>query len=569
MRSASIALSLVVLVLLAGCDRGKAEREAAQRALQADIELGWRAFSRCLVGPPLAEGEVPSLRMRFNELTLMLGGPEAAKSEWPKNCGDLAGDVANKLADEALDAGKEADTLRSKLVLLRGADPGVYFTGDAKLPFVDEIWVAAKSAGLEPQPKDAPPLPDDGPVAPAAAEPLARDKLVELGTSGGHLLRYGLVPGKAALFMVGGDGDKALFCQIKSQKQALDHAECHALEREPSIVATPLSREGDGAPWYWDRDPKRAAWNVAGDAVKLPFEQTAYVFGDGTIADVNKMRVIRKSARRKERVALRAPPGGTLIGYRAGLILWRAAARGKPNIRPLLVQKVQSGAQPLGNFHQAGNIPRELKYVEACRTDQGIAVAMVGPDPKPAAGAAAERAAAMTFSKGKRWHGAVTGTMPGASKPWSQTMWRAFNCRENEATLTWLRADERVGQLRCTPKGCDSKLSEPITTAGRKGEPRFVDLGGKVLYVTVVGGKAPLTGLTETVVMRFAPVDKLAKAPVQVLVGDAHHAGLPNLHSSVGLLANDGAAIALVQSEDRFYGARVEPAGTVTKLSVK
>jgi hypothetical protein len=569
MRFASIAWPLLVLPLLAGCGPSETERKAAQQALQDEIELSWRTFSRCLVGEPLAKGEVPSMRMRFSELTLMLSGSDQAKSEWPKNCGDLAGECAGKLADEKLDAGKEADTLRSKLVLLRGATPAVYFTGDAKRPFVDEIWAAAKDAGLEPQPKDAEPLPADGPVAPAATAPLARDKLVELGTSGGHMLRYDLVPGKTVLFMVGGDGDKPLFCQIKSQKQALDHAECHALGRDPSIVATPLSRDGDGVPWYSDRDPKRAAWNAAGDTVNLPFDPSAYVFADGTIADINKMRLIRKSARRKERVALRAPPGGTLIGYRAGLILWRAAARGKPNIRPLLVQKVQTGVQPLGTFHLAGNIPREVKHVEACRTDKGIALALVGPDPKKAAGASAERTAAMTFSKGNRWHNAVVGKMAGATKAWSQTTWRAFNCRDEEATLTWLRADERVGQLRCTPKGCESKLSEPISSAGRKGKPRIVDLGGKVLYVSVVAGKAPLAGLTETVVMRFAPVDQLAAAPLQGLVGVEGHAGLPNLRSSVGLMANYGAAIALVQSGDRFFGARIEATGKVSKLTVK
>ncbi len=560
---------LLAVVLLAGCDRGKAEREAAQRALQAEIETAWRQYSRCLVGPPLADGEVPSLRMRFSELTLMLSGEDAAKSEWPKNCGDLAGAVADKLADEALDAGKEADTLRSKLVLLKGADPAVYFTGDAKRPFVDEIWEAAKAAGLEPQGKDAPPLPEDGLAAPEPNEPLAKDKLVELGTSGGHLVRYDLVPGKTAHFLVGGDGDKPLYCQLKSRSKPLDLATCHAIEREPSIVATPLSQAGDGDPWYWDREPKRAVWNVAGESVQSSFTPSAFVLGDGAIIDVHRLQLVRKTKTRKDRTALRAPPGGTLLGYRAGWVLWRGAPRGNPNNRPLLLQRAQSGVAPLGGFSQAGNVPSKVKHVEACRTDKGIVFAMVGADPKEAAGASAERVAAMAFSKGKRWHKSVSGTMVGASKPWSQSSWRSFNCREDEGTLTWLQADGRVGQLRCTPKGCEAKQSEPIPSTGRKGEPRIIDLGGKVLHLSVVGGKAPLAGLTETVVMRFAPVDQLAKTPPKVFVGDEDHAGLPNLHSSVGLLANHAVAIVLVRSGDHVLAARIDPSGAVGTVANK
>jgi len=568
MRSALV-YPLLALVLLVGCGPSKEELEAEQKALRAEIELAWRKYSRCLVGPPLAEGEVPSLRMRFSELTLMLSGEGAAESEWPKNCGDLAQEVAAKLADEKLDAGKEADTLRSKLVLLKGADPAVYFTGDAKLPFVDEIWEAAKAAGLEPQAKDAPALPEGGVAAPAPIEPLAKDKLVELGSSGGHLVRYDLAPGPTAHFLVGGEGDKPLFCQLKSRNKPLGFATCYALEREPTIVATPLSREGDGDPWYWDREPKRAVWNVAGESVTMPFTPSAYVFGKDTIADVNKLQLVRKSGIRKDRTPLRAPPGGTLLGYRAGLVLWRGAPRGNPNKRPLLLQRAQKGIGPLGGFAQAGTIPSKVKHVEACRTQDGIVLAMVGPDPKESAGADAERVAAMAFAKGKRWHKAVSGTMAGATKPWSQPAWRSFNCRGEEGTLTWLRADGGVGQLRCTPKGCEAKQSEPLTTTGRKGEPRLADLGGRVLYVSVVGGKAPLAGLTETVVMRFAPVDKLDDAPPQVLVGDEDHAGLANLHSSVGLLANDGAAIILVRSGDRVFAARIEPDGKVTKVANK
>jgi hypothetical protein len=224
----------------------------------------------------------------------------------------------------------------------------------------------------------------------------------------------------------------------------------------------------------------------------------------------------------------------------------------------------------LGGFSQAGTISSKLKHVEACRTeDGGTVLALVGDDPKESAGASAERPAAMAFSKEKRWHKSVAGTMAGATKAWSQPAWWSFSCRQDEGTLTWLRADDRVGQLRCTPKGCEAKQSEPISTKGRKGEPRITDLGGKVLYVSVVGGKAPLAGLTETVVMRFAPVDQLAKVAPTVFVGDEDHAGLANLASSVGLLANYGAAIVLVRSGDKVFAARVEPSGEVTKLANK
>ena len=77
--------------------------------------------------------------------------------------------------------------------------------------------------------------------------------------------------------------------------------------------------------------------------------------------------------------------------------------------------------------------------------------------------------------------------MVGASKPWSQPAWRTFNCREDEGTLTWLQADGRVGQLRCTPKGCEAKQSEPIPTKGRKGEPRLVGLEGYEIDAVMEG----------------------------------------------------------------------------------
>lgn len=545
----------------------------------ARIDETWRMFSRCLVGKPLGAEDKPSSRLRMVELTVLVEGSDK-HPEWPGSCAVYAKELLAVVSTLAGDAAVDKYApLATELRMFEGTSVDVYIADD-KAPLVDRLWEAARGVGLEPISADAAAL-NDAPSAPIAAAPIEIDKLVELGPSTSYAERVEMAPGRVIRFALGGGDAAALYCTIGSDKAVLDHVSCHEVSGKLGNTFVPLSAEAEDATWYFDLLPKRAVHSHDGKMIEAAFGQSAFVFDDGTIADVTddpfKPELIRGShGGRLERVPLVAPGGGRWLGFRAGAIVGRGPIRGAAG-RPVMVQDVQKGRIGLGGRIDSGEVPPDIELVEGCRHADGVAIAIVGAEPTKAtraggAGAASAddppRTVAMLFKNGKEWTKAKFVQARFGKEPhaWDERWWHTMTCGEGNATLTYLTSDERIGQVQCNADACDSKLSEPMKAHGSVVKRRATALGGKVLVLGVARATGPMTGLTDSVVMRLAPISEIADATDQVVVSDEDHQGLAHVGKSIGLVGTSDAAVALIHSDTKLYAVRIDAAGKLVPL---
>jgi hypothetical protein len=207
-----------------------------------------------------------------------------------------------------------------------------------------------------------------------------------------------------------------------------------------------------------------------------------------------------------------------------------------------------------------------VEHLQACRAGDTLVLALIGEDP-PKPGDDPERGAAMLFRRGTTWDPVVSASVRLGSKPrpWAEHGWRSLTCTEEAATFTWLRSDMAVGTLRCTPEGCEVAQSQPLPMA-EVDKVRVASLGGKVLVLRALTAPVPINSLAETISMRLGPVADLAKAPELPIVGDGNHGGLAKLHKNIGLIAVDGAAVALIRSDDKVHALRIAADGKLGAL---
>jgi hypothetical protein len=576
-----VALGCAGAAALSACDDA-ATREAQQRKHDlATLVPLWGPLSRCLVGPPLAEGEKASARMRLSELGL-LAQPRKKRGDWPKGCIDLAKPLRERLGALESDAGHDdVQRLKQTLDELASAGPAMYLA-DKESPLIDRLFDAARALGLGVEPED---MPANATLAPAPQKPLDRQLLALLGTSQGFVERVELAPSESVGFMIGSGDDKSFQCRISSAKAPLDSASCKEASRKLGIVATPLSREGEGDELYFDRGPEPAVWTPSGESQPGPYSASAFVFADGTLADVTKgdkgfTMVRQHPGRRPETAPLRQPPAARWLGFRAGTILWRGPIIGPLGQSRLKLQEVQPGRVGLSGEIELSEVPKDVAEIEACRSGDTLAVALVGEDPKPINPkdkADPPRTVAMVFRSGaeRKWHksGFAAVRFGAEPHPWELGWWRAMSCDERGASFAWLRPDRRIGLVRCDKEGagdgCKSSMSEPIGALDDSEKLRLAVFGDKVLVVRVQRTIAPLSGVSDVLSMRFGPLGTLHKAREQVLLGDDDHGGLDNLHKSLGLVATGGAAVILVHAGDRIHGLRIDASGRPSKLGLR
>ncbi|HZO12772.1 MAG TPA: hypothetical protein VFB62_05930, partial [Polyangiaceae bacterium] len=521
-----------------------------------------------LVGEPLREGESAAERMRLSELTLVATGD---KSEWPNNCGDLVTLMLDKVEKAGSDASVSA--LRTPLGRLKGTSAEMYVS-DAKSPLVNELFTAAREAGLEPPPANAPKL-SPGATAPPAALALARDKMVELGESDGYSARVELAPGSSTRFILGtSQNKKALYCRFDAQKQPLEKATCKQLARLPSIVSRPLSTESNGADYYFDTKPQPAVWGLDGSSVVGPFGPSTFVYENGMIADIFEdpagPKLVRPIAPGGlvEQAAMPKVPGGRWLGFRAGATVWRGPVLGNVGKSAIMVQDVGSGRSAVGGKIDLELVPPDIRFVEACRDGAVLTLAIVGEGKKPG-DKNAEHTVSMIFrdEEGK-WSGSKYETAVFSESDWDVSWWRTLGCKGKEGTFTYA-SGPRIGQIRCTPEACTKKESGPIPGHDRMQKLRVGDLGGKALLVRILRAKVPIGGVSEVVSMRWGPPEKLASTPEQVILGDDDHLGLPQLGKSLGLVQANGAAVVFFHSGNKIYGVHLDAAGKASKLATK
>ena len=562
-------LALLALLFSSACGDDGSKRADDRRI--AEAHRRWLGLSNCLIGSSLEDGETASSRLRAIEVTVMAGGDANGDADWTAQCGKTAEALAQHLRTFQLDASLEKYApLASAISELQTTRPEMLAATSE--PIVDRLWEAAREVGLEPVPEGTKAA--EGPSAPVATKLMPTEALTKLGRSRGFIARTEYVPSGSVRFIVGDEQSGALYCHLASDAASLDHARCSELTHAVGLGATPLSAQRDTADHYWDTNPKPAARSLSGEVIQVPIGRSGFVFGDGTIADVvatgRKSELVRRLPwGKQERAPLQGPPGGEYLGFRGGAALWRGPVRGRSGKRGLTVQDVQAGRVGIGGAIEPGTAPKDVKHLVACRASEALHVMLIGEEP-PGQNDGAERSVVLLSRTRMRWGKPVSVKVPFGTpaKSWSEHWWRSLECGEKAVTLTWLRTDRRVGQVRCAEGSCQGTLSEPIPSVGTNDKLRAVGIGGKVLVVRAMRIVAPMTGLTEVISMRLAPVGDIAAAPDRVLVGDDKFGGPPDLHRSLGLVAAGDAAVALIHSSDTVYGLRIDAKGEVGKLAL-
>src|SRR5262249_21609349 len=114
-------VALVVTFLGVGIAVKRVRHRRLRRAAMSDVQEALRAYSECVVGPALMDGEEVAGRIARVELGLPESPPPAAaEAEWPRRC-----------------AG-ELDRARAALVAAGGAE------GDPNVAHLDEVAVGAR-----------------------------------------------------------------------------------------------------------------------------------------------------------------------------------------------------------------------------------------------------------------------------------------------------------------------------------------------------------------------------------------------------------------------------------------
>jgi hypothetical protein len=530
----------------------------------------WLGLSNCLLGGRLPEGTNASAALRAIDLTLVLQGT-GKDGVWTKACGKVADGLVAQLRTFKEDASVEKyGPLISALEELKDTTPEMLAATSE--PVIDRVWKEAGDVGLDPIPDGVNAV--DGPTAPTPSRPMDIEDLTKLGVSKGFIERRDRAPGGSVRFVLGSKDTGAFHCHLGSGNKPLDHARCTALSADVGVAATPLSAQKESDEYYWDSDPKPSAWSVGGETLKIPIGPSGFVYQDGTIVDAVPSRrgaeLVRKLTKGKlQRAPVKAPPGATFIGFRGGAMLWRGPLRGASGRRPVMVQDVSSGRAGLGGSLDVGEIPRDAKHPLACRIGDDLHIVLIGEDPKPGK-EKEERGIAWLVRHKRRWKKPVRLDVKFGQpvKPFKETWWRSISCDEKGVTMTWLRDDRRVGQLRCADRKCAAAVSDPIAPLSKSEKLRAVSVADKILLVRTVRAVAPCSGLTDLVAMRLAPVGEIATAKDRVLVGDEKYGGVPNLHKSIGLLASGDAAVALIHSGENVYGLRIDADGAVSKLGL-
>ena len=551
--------------------KGTEERNAAAVAA---AKVAWPKLARCLLGEQ-AKG-TPSDRMRQIELALIASAP--TDNPWPTRCRPAV--IATIEALERLEQSQAIASyqpLRRLLALERDASAGdepshTYLTTvGSEAPPIDQMMKLAAGTGL-----GGVGAASDLPDPPAAAVPVALPERA-LGAATGYFQRADATPSGQVRFTYG-DGDaKALACRLAVDGAALA---CSAKDQTWTNLARPLSAETpDGELWVWDTEPSAAVVRPRdGDRASGPFGSDAFVREDGsitgmTVPEGSEGIMFARYAAEAGTVQTRKvtpPEGATWLGQRADVAAWLGEAdpEGDAANRPLLVQAISPTGE-MGDPEDVGPVPATASRLLACRRGDWLAIAALSPLPKFGDPKDAKTSISVAFRGAKEWHAPVTREVALERKRNSlDDKWRLRqSCREGAMSITWLREDGALGQVRCTPKGCTEATSKPIETEATIDHMDFADLDGKILWATTRHTTSPLTISVRAVLFRLAPIAELAAAPDQVVIGDELHGGVAKIQEHLGVVSAGNNALLLVSGNEQLYAFRVDAEGKVAGLS--
>lgn len=555
----ALLIGAVLLIVLGG--GGIALLRKVESDNTEKVAASWSAFSRCLVGEPLAAGEKPSLRFRNLQLSAMVL-PEPQRSEpgqlpWPNRCSYPAHAVREALRDSGLAKKDEKDLAywaENLGKLLKERKPA---QDDLSEP-IDKVWEEATKAQLVAGKAD-------GPLPIAPARPLTLDDLRKADPI-----------------------TKESFALKAAFEEPFQSPKLHLLVEDKSVAASPFLCTFAGTSAQCAKLPAsiatghsgfRLLGSTADEAAPLVFlgqggsegifrsqggelvdrvvSFDAYAAKSGFVALVAAGNNENGEFKMLTQEAPGMPMKSTLFEPEkmqpklkriyGGRMLWDQlliqAYDQDDKLKLYAMQVTPKGASPLvevGELESGGAI-------SGCRTAETI-VARIGVD-----------SSMLTFLAGGRWSKPVS-----AAGSTSGT----FSCRGSEAIFTY---EWGPTQARCTAAGCQDQNVDRELLYNKLADfaPRdkffgSVELDGKLLVVWAGGQFAGLR-------MRLAPIEQIAQAKDIVIFDDRVQDGaLKDLSTmfEMRLFARDGAAYLLLSTLAGVHAIRIEPNGTFAPAKI-
>lgn len=502
----------------------------------------WDELRVCLLGDTLKPGDKPSQRVRF----IGLANHTTANGEgWPARCLPYA---------EGLDKALEARAVVSQVGRLPSAVTIVQHTSDpASRSDLDLLFAELEMADL--------PLPRHHTMvtpAPAPAMPLfAREDLEQLGKvlelddvapsldpSTGRALRV-LLPEsqpQACHFNSGPLAErwKSVVCKasplVVSRDARLSLAPTDVGGLDLISVRDAGAADGiyDAAtglmvlqPRYFDTQTHVAA---DGRATIL----FAKLKGDSSLEKVDHFRLLQSEpGKRPETRRLRIAANARLLLLQEE-VLWSVPGDHKTGDVLIAQALPEKRSKPLGDKRTLGSLPHGSRFITRC-ADGDTTALLFG------AGLEDKRYTLIFQKKGSFSAPADVGTIAGRV---------TMTCHEQKAMLQRIQ-HQRISRWRCTDKGCELGLSDPLPM-----------LDAKVHAVAPVGAQIVVTWKDEAGALRLrvAAPDDLAATPDTVVLDEWQHGGVEM--TSLSLVTGGDLAVLFAQDVGRrLYALRIDAKG--------
>jgi hypothetical protein len=458
----------------------------------SDSNKHWSSFSRCLIGPPVAQGENVFFRLREAELGSK-GVPVAPGGQaWPARCEPHATALYR-----SIDATGENALLKRLLSEQLGCTDAAackFPESGHPLGKADELWKAAAIARLElvevpevamPEPRIKP---EQGVGWPAIAEgtySLVADRTTDKGEL---WLLFAPPRGDKKLPLrfcrIGDGGAKATCIDAKKVPEVGGKIELVDALEPPTVSGLVSTDDGE----------EHAAFSLLdGASVKLRSGVRKGYALDVRGKDAFLLEIVDGVAEQKKLPF----PAETEAAEIGGWLAWFETD--KDDARKLALQKIGPKATLEGEkVYLQGEIPPRL---EPCKG------AIYGRSASPSK-------QTVWFAEGAGWSKPVSGPMPsGERNEWVST------CTPNHVTRFWVdKASEnhKLGMLDCRPKGCEKR---EVAWKGVKAKRwlAVAQLGDKVaaLYETFDDDKR----------LHFAPFNELGTSPPTIITDSPEFSG--------------------------------------------
>ncbi len=536
------------------------------------VDAAWSKLNRCLIGDPLTDKEIASVRLRRVQLTA-LTLPDAKRADaggvpWPQRCGPFAHAVSETLHDAGradADEKKLAAVSESFAKLLTDTSKENPLTRDYGAA-IDALYDAAKDEKLAAAKTEAAAAPPGD-----AAAPFTLDSLGSVAPMSKRVFNLQSIMAETHasrdvhLLIEDKTDEKAPWSLCKIDASSIKCKKLPAAIQNAKSGLRLLGTTADGAPpliFAGNRGTDGVFRSDTGEIVDKLYSYGGYTDKAGFAAilgwddDKKEPRLVRQKSGQKASGDTFKP--GMRIGnafYGTALLWNQLVLRGvnKKDERRLAAQAIDKGEDPgkhmkdIGVLPEAGYIERgeDDPHITGCKSAEAMIARVKGYSNE-----------FIAFDIGASWREPIG----------SQAQGGFITCHKAEATIT--RIDSwGLTQNRCTTSGCKQarvELEKLMPTHGelapRPGYLHAIDLDGQVLLVWAAGEKGGVR-------YRLAPIERLAQAPDVVLYDDlveGYKVGNLSTLFGIGLVAREGYAVVVLATKGGIVALRVTPDGKVS-----